>query len=97
MRKLIIAPLALEDLKSILNHIARDKPKAAHKQVSRLIAACERVGENPLCGESCQEFSHKGYHRITEGSYVIFYQFDELKVEVLRVLHGARDWSLLLP
>lgn len=88
MRKLVIAPLALDDLESILNHIDRDKPKAARNQVSRLIAACERVGENPLRGESCQEFSHKGYHRITEGSYAVFYQFDEVKVEVLRVLHG---------
>lgn len=32
-----------------------------------------------------------GVHSIPVGNYLIFYRFDETRVSVVRVLHGARN------
>jgi plasmid stabilization system protein ParE len=48
MARLIWAPKALEDLRALLEYIARDAPTAAARFGEKLVARVEAVAANPL-------------------------------------------------
>ena|ERR671919_126777 len=92
MPRLIIAPEAREDLRSIRDYIAKDDPKAARRMVMRLrdmarmlAGAPTVVRERPELGADLRSF--------VADRYVLFYRPLEGRVgiELARVLHGARD------
>jgi plasmid stabilization system protein ParE len=49
---------------------------------------------NPFVGEDCSEFG-PGMRRLSYRNYLIFYRADDYDVIILRVIHGARDWTEL--
>jgi toxin ParE1/3/4 len=91
-----VAPEAVRDLKDIGGYIARDNPERAVSYVRELRAKMEKIGENP-----------KGYPKRIDldlnirsapyQSYLIFFHILENgTVEIVRVIHGARDIEDLL-
>ncbi|MGI8839586.1 MAG: type II toxin-antitoxin system RelE/ParE family toxin [Caulobacteraceae bacterium] len=41
-------------------------------------------------------FEHQGIRRRVHGDYLIFYRVGEARIEILHILHGARDYEALL-
>ena len=91
-RRLEYSTAAKHDVDGILSYIARDKPGAAARFAARLRARCELLVKNPLVGEDCS-LLRPHMRRITIAGYLIFFRADEEKVEVIRIIHGARDWG----
>jgi toxin ParE1/3/4 len=89
------SPASENDLQEIHEFIAADKPLAANEFVNRLERACERLMQYPLLGQSCDGV-RPGLRMLTEGNYVIVYRMSGEHIEVVRVLHGSRDWHRLL-
>jgi toxin ParE1/3/4 len=92
--QVLFSPLAKADLVEIKDYIARDKPLAA----ARLIRSIrERISETiasfPELGQSCERLL-PGLRRFPIGNYVIFYRVTD-RVEIARILHGARDIETL--
>ena len=56
MAKLVLAPLAEQDLDEILGFIARDKPDAAVNWVQKIKEKCAFLAANPEIGERRPEF-----------------------------------------
>lgn len=91
---LIFSPEAENDLSEVLAYIARDKPGAAARFVARLQEACRFVAQDPHAGQSCSEL-RPGMRRFTCEGYVIYFRQRDPAIEIVRVIHGARDWPSL--
>ncbi len=94
-RLLRFAPSAERDLNEILAYIAADKPGAAARFVGKLKDRCQLLAEQPTLGKECREL-RPGYRRFSVDNYIIFYRLSGSDVEIVRVIHGARDWIGLL-
>ena len=91
MAIVIYAPEADDDLESIVEYIARDKPSAARTWLARIREACETLATQPELGESRLGFGVSGCKSFSVGNYVVFFRAIEDGIEVSRVIHGSRD------
>ena len=90
------SPSARRDLQEILEYIARDKPGAALRHVERMEEACWWLARNPLVGTARDDLLPL-LRCYSVGNYVIFYRPTDKGVDVVRVVHGARDVDRLFP
>ena len=95
MLKIRFSDQARKDLAEIWDYIATDNVAAADRTVDRLLLACGAFVENPDLGRRREEF-RPGLRSLPIGKYVIFYRTDPEHVDVLRILHGAREIRVLL-
>jgi len=91
MAKLVISPLADGDLNDILEFIARDKPEAAVRWVTKIRATCKFLAKNPEIGQRRPEFRTGEFRSSLVGNYVVFYRAIPDGIEVARVVRGERD------
>lgn len=83
---------ALWDIEEILFHISHHDPMAAHRWYVRMEAQFRVLGEHPLVGVSREDLA-PSVRFSPVGNYLIFYRPAEDCVEILRVIHGARDYG----
>ncbi len=81
---------AERDLGDIWDYIARDNVDAAGKLLRDFEAQANRYAESPALGARCSEFS-AGLRNFTFGHYVGFYVPVSDGIQIIRVLHRARD------
>jgi toxin ParE1/3/4 len=96
MKPFRIAEKARDDLASIWNYIAveNDAPEAADKIMDGLESVFRQLGKHPLIGPSRPEFGSQ-LRSFPQGNYIVFYRPTPESVEIVRVLHGARDLETL--
>jgi toxin ParE1/3/4 len=83
---------AHHDLMQVRDYIARDKPSAAARTIRSIRDVLRTViSRFPETGAPCEELA-PGLRCFPVGNYVVYYRFDKA-VDVVRVLHGARDVS----
>jgi toxin ParE1/3/4 len=85
-----VTPRAATDLEEIWLAIALDSPAAADKLLRRIAAKLQRLAEFPDMGASRPEIAPSA-KILVEGNYLILYESVGNDVEVVRVVHGARD------
>ena len=92
MKKIAIRkrPLALQDIEDIIAYIAEDSPQAAKRFRNRLEECIEDIAIFPDSGRS-RESLLKGVRTIPVGNYLIVYQNHTTHIDIIRVLHGARN------
>jgi len=88
------APAAEADLEAIHDHIAADNPAAAAELVARLEDLAARLAETPGMGRARPDLL-PDLRSFPLGSYLLFYRPGAGGIEVVRVLHGARDLPAL--
>jgi toxin ParE1/3/4 len=71
--------------------LADRNPQAANRQLQRIDAACDRLVDFPLIGAPGERFG-RGFRSWIVGNYVVFYRPSGASIEILRVLHGAREY-----
>jgi toxin ParE1/3/4 len=94
MPRVIHAPQAIEDLIDIVLHISRRNPAAASRFSDDVDQKCRRLAQFPGLGAACEELA-PGLRQVSLGKYVLFYRPTDDGIELIRVLHGARDISTL--
>ncbi|MBL7649416.1 MAG: type II toxin-antitoxin system RelE/ParE family toxin [Candidatus Hydrogenedentes bacterium] len=82
--------LAETDLEDIWFYIARDDRRAADRAVIAIDAECVRFSDVPDAGRARQDIG-EGVRHVAWGRYVIYYRRIEGGIQVLRILHSARD------
>ncbi len=92
----VLTEAALEDLQTIADHIAIDAPGRALSYFRELRQACEGLADHPRRFPLVARYSHRGIRRRPHGDYLIFYWIIAERVEVLHILHGARDYEAVL-
>ena len=86
---------ASKNLKHICGYIAKDSEIYATHFVKSLIGATEKLETFPECGRIVPEFEEYGFREVIYQSYRIVYRIveDDKEVEILSVVHGARDMT----
>jgi toxin ParE1/3/4 len=79
-----------DDLEDIWGFIGVDSPLHADAFIRRLMQTCERLAERPGIGRDRSEFG-KGYRSFVEGDFIVLCRPFSDGIEVMRVIHGARD------
>lgn len=90
MKKVLRTPQVDLDLFEIGFYIAQDSLKAAEKTLLQIDQKCRLLLRSPEIGQRREELA-EGLRSFPAGSYVIFYQIIKEGIEIIRVLHGARD------
>jgi toxin ParE1/3/4 len=78
------------DLEECWLHIARDDPLRAARFLGTVLAKCELLAEQPGIGRPRSDLA-PDLRSFVVGRYLIFYRPLDDGIEVVRVLHGARD------
>ncbi len=90
MARLVILPAARADLIEIGDYIALDDPERAASFVAEIEARMRAAAERPMSFPARDEL-HEGLRAARHGRYLIFFVEQGDEVQVVRVLHGARD------
>jgi toxin ParE1/3/4 len=100
MKPVVFNPVAVGDLEEIVNYIAADNPVAAEDVRPDVLDTAESLGHQPGLGIRPQ-FSAPRFAGIRflpssqYPTYLLFYRELSQEVEVLRILHGARNLPAL--
>lgn len=78
------------DRTEIALHIARDNPAAADRWLETIDGKCRRLAQTPELGRKRFELA-PNLRSLSAGNYVIFYRPISDGIQLIRVLHGARD------
>ena len=92
----ILTGAAEADLEQIGEWIARDNPERAVSFVAEMRDACLGIAQLPQGYTLVQRYTADGIRRRVQGQYLIFYRVADDTIQILRVLHGARDYEPLL-
>lgn len=84
------APSARQDVRDIVAHIRLDNPAAAKQWFSDLREKCRTLAGSPRAGRVRNEL-RLNLHMFPFGNYLIFYKVTPNGIQVVHVIHGARD------
>jgi toxin ParE1/3/4 len=90
MPRFRLTAAAENDLLSIWDYIAQDNPTAATRQLRRIEEQCNLLATNPQIGPARPDIAPEMRY-FPVGSYLILYRILPDSIEIVRVLHGARD------
>ena len=90
MPSVVIRPKALQDLAEIWAYIGEDSLRQADIFAAALDREIRELARRPLVGHARPELL-ADLRSFPFGRYVIFYLPRNRGIEVVRVLHGARD------
>ena len=90
MKTIRLTAEAGNDIDEIWLFIAQDDPDAADRFHDILMSKFALLGKQPLIGRERNDLS-PSLRSFPVGNYVIFYRDWPEVLEIMRVLHGARD------
>ena len=88
------SPLAEQDFREIWRYIAAHNPDAADRLLLRIDSKLELYAQNPRMGRVRDQLA-PGLRSFSVGKYLAFYRIVPDGIELVRVLHGARDLKAL--
>jgi toxin ParE1/3/4 len=83
-------PKALGDLAQIWDYIADDSEERADAFIATIDAKFQMLSQHPTMGRLREELA-PGLRSFPVGRYLVFYVPLSNGVDIVRVLHGARD------
>ena len=96
MNRFVLTPAADQDLNDIWDYIAADNIDAANRVLDALEATFSRLAEGPALGHYREDLADKRHRFETVFSYLIVYRWETRPLQIIRVLHGARDVHSIL-
>jgi plasmid stabilization system protein ParE len=83
---------AADELESIAEYIARDRPRTAQQVVAAILARVEQLRGFPFSGAKFGRRREGQYREINYRKYRVFYRVDRAarRVYVAAIWHGAR-------
>ena len=88
--EIVWSPLALMRLREIRAYVARDKPEAAARLATRIVAVVETLRDHPYLGRAGAE---TGVRELVIGRtpYIVLYRVHGKHVVILTIWHGAQQ------
>jgi antitoxin ParD1/3/4/toxin ParE1/3/4 len=96
MARFALTEIAKEDLAEIVVYIRRNNREAAKRVRGELRAAMRMLADSPGMGHARDDLTPEPVRFWSIYSYLIVYKPDSKPLEILRVLHGARDVGSVL-
>ena len=94
--RVLIAPSAARDIDAIHEYISQDSPRSALAVSQQLEQACVALGDWPQSYPVVGRFDGAEVRRRPVGAYAVLYAILSDRVEIVRILHAARDMDALL-
>jgi plasmid stabilization system protein ParE len=94
--KVELSAKAEADLQVIARWIALDNPDAARAFSLQLRQKCAALSRSPRRFPLVRQVGGHDLRKRVHGRYLIFYVIWRDRIEVVRIVHGARDWASLL-
>lgn len=86
-----LSPECVEDLQSIWQFIAADNAEAADKLLDQFFDAFENLSQWPKQGHRRADLTNRAVRFWPLGKYLVVYRETRHVLEIVAVLHGARD------
>ena len=96
MTPFVLTPRAAQDIDGIWEYIAADNITAADRVVAAIEKAIQRVAKAPGTGHFREDLADRRHRFVLAYSYLIVYRFETTPVQIIRVLHAARDVESIL-
>ena len=96
MTLFILTARAEQDLSDIWEYIAGDNIAAAGRVLDALEKAMYRVARNPGIGHMREDLADRRHRFFLVYSYLIVYRMETRPLQVIRILHAARDVQSIL-
>jgi toxin ParE1/3/4 len=94
--KVVLTPEARSDIKTVMRWIGTDNLERAESFSSELVEACRALARHPKRFPVARIVNGHEVRKRSHDRYVILYRLLDKEIEILRVVHGARDWAALL-
>lgn len=95
MARIRIADLAGEDLEDIWQFVAKNNAEAANKLIKEITGKFKLLRDQPQIGRE-EKRLFGTLRSFPVSHYIIFYKPFDNGVEILRILHAARDLDKIL-
>ncbi|HZY61284.1 MAG TPA: type II toxin-antitoxin system RelE/ParE family toxin [Edaphobacter sp.] len=96
MNRFVLTPLAEQDLNEIWGYIGDDSVEAANNVLSKIEAAIYRLAEHPGLGHLREDLADRRHRFYLVYSYLIVFRSGTDPLQIIRVLHAARDVQTIL-
>jgi toxin ParE1/3/4 len=90
MSRYRLSRTAKSDIREIWAYVAKDRPTAADRLIDRLYEKFRMASMHPLTGEARNDLA-PGLRIFSVGNYVVVFRAIAGGIEVVRVVHGARE------
>jgi addiction module RelE/StbE family toxin len=94
--RVVVTDEAKADLVEIGEFIRPHNPSRAATFVDELLDRCVVLADMPRAFPLIPRYEHHGIRRCVHKDYLIFYRVLEDLVEIIHILHGARNYEVLL-
>lgn len=95
MSRYQVSEKAKDDLAEIWAYVAERKPSAARPVIDRILRTYRLLAEFPLIGQRAEHLG-SGLRTFPVGKYLVIYIPLRDGVQIVRVIHGARDIPAVL-
>jgi plasmid stabilization system protein ParE len=96
MKSFVLTPRAENDLNQIWDYIAEDNIEAADRVLTALETAFSKLAKTPGMGHVREELADRRHRFFVVYSYLIVYRYETDRLQVIRILHAARDVQSIL-
>lgn len=96
MKRFVLTPSAKRDVNDIWDYIADDNIDAADRVLDALYSAMVKLAKTPGIGHWREELADKRHRFLLVYSYLIVYRDETKPLQIVRVLHAARDVQNIL-
>lgn len=90
MKRYVISPAARSDLDEVWQYVAAHNIRAADQLIDAFLKRFFLLASQPSMGQARPDLA-EGVRHSPLGNYLILYRPSESEIDVLRVIHGARD------
>lgn len=89
---------AQRDMVEIFEYIRKDRPGAASGLLEKFDRSIAALAANPYLGivPKDERLKRLGYRILVVDKYLVFYVLKPKRVQIRRVIHGARRYGFLL-
>lgn len=94
--RFLLTPAAKSDLSEILLDIAEDSPDTAGRLHAEIYRAFHRLSQTPGIGHYHEELLDRRHRFWNFYSYVVCYVWEKKPIQIIAVVHGARDLASFL-
>ncbi|CCD99005.1 type II toxin-antitoxin system RelE/ParE family toxin [Bradyrhizobium sp. STM 3809] len=92
----ILTAEAEADLEQIVEYVEAQSPASALKLLRQLRDKCDTLIDAPRGYPLVPRYEDRGIRRRPFGQFLIFYRLRDDTIEIIHILHGARDYEKLL-
>ena len=96
MSRFIFGRYVEADLREIRDHIRKDNPESARRLMVRFVEAFRLLAKHPELGHVREDLPAPSLRFWPVGSYLVVYLAGKQPIEVVAVVHGARDVPSLI-